>query len=99
MVNIIIDGNIGCGKTTLLNKIKLNFPNNPVFLEDVKIFKPWLKLFYKNMGKYALGFQMEVLLSHMKISKDNDFLEGNFILERSPLSCLNVFGKYFIFNN
>lgn len=97
--NIVIDGNIGSGKSTLLVNLTDNFPDRKIFLEDVDSFKPWLKLFYKNMGKYALGFQMEVLFSHMQRKKYLHNSEYGMLFERSTLSCINVFGKYLLENN
>lgn len=91
---VVIDGNIGSGKSTCISNIKEYRTIN----ENLEVFKPWLDLYYKNMKKYALGFQMEVLLSHMKIKKliNSDY---PIIVERSPLSCIEVFGKYLLDNN
>ena len=97
---LVIDGNIGSGKSTIIDKLK---KDNFSFVIDTKSekidnFDPWLKLYYKNMDKYALGFQMEVLMSHMK----NKYLIDKktlTITERSPLSCLHIFGKHLVDNN
>ena len=91
---IVIDGNIGSGKSTCISNIKEYKTIN----ENLELFKPWLNLYYTNMEKYALGFQMEVLLSHMKVKElvnNNDTI----LVERSPLSCIEVFGKYLVNNN
>lgn len=79
-MKIVIDGNIGSGKSNVLT----NFSN--AFLEPIDEWKDWLKLFYKE-EKYAFGFQMKVLKSHL----DNKKFNGLF--ERSPLSCVEIFGK------
>ena len=58
MTVIIIDGNIGSGKSTIIERLKKD--NLLTIPETIDNFKPWLKLYYKNMDKYALGFQLEV---------------------------------------
>jgi deoxyadenosine/deoxycytidine kinase len=91
-MTFIIDGNIGSGKSTLLKKIKELHPEKEIILENIHVFKTWLDLFYQDMEKYSLGFQMEVLMSHMKHKKHPNFGDNKLIIERSPLSCLHVFG-------
>lgn len=93
MTVIIIDGNIGSGKSTIIERLKKD--NLLTIPETIDNFKPWLKLYYKNMDKYALGFQLEVLLSHMKLKNLINSKSIN-VLERSPLSCLYIFGKYLL---
>ncbi len=91
-MKIVIDGNIGCGKTTVLESLNNTESfKDKVITEDIKSWKPYLEQFYNNMDKYALSFQMKVLKHHMKNSK----LDSNslYILERSPLSCIHVFGE------
>ena len=64
---ISIDGNIGSGKSTILYDIKknLNKTDYSFIFENLEVYNTWIKLYYQNMNKYALGFQMEVLLSHL----------------------------------
>ena len=98
-MNIIIDGNIGCGKSTILENLKksievLNQNSDKSFDikdENLTDWKPYLLQFYKDMNKYSLSFQMKVLKHHMlnNLNKTADIS----ILERSPLSCLHVFGQ------
>ncbi len=101
-IPIVIDGNIGSGKTTALK----NLSNHPwirenmfqVVEENVEEWKPYLAEFYKDMKQNALLFQMKVLQHHMKQSQhvDKEFTK---ITERSPLSCLHVFGENLRQNN
>jgi deoxyadenosine/deoxycytidine kinase len=96
MTVIIIDGNIGSGKSTIIEKLKKD--NFLTKSEKLNNFEPWIQLYYKNMKKYALGFQLEVLMSHMKnkyLVKDKSLT----VLERSPLSCLYIFGKHLLEKN
>jgi len=88
-MKIVIDGNIGCGKSTLIKKISLdNNLSAKLFNEPLEDWDEWLKLFYSDMSKYSFGFQMRVLKSHLDKKKINDG-----IFERSPLSCQKVFGQ------
>lgn len=84
-MKIVIEGNIGCGKSSLITSIGKNM-RIPIFLEPLSEWN-LLSAYYKNPEKYALGFNIEVLLSFYKW-KDNNF---NAIYERSPTSCKYVF--------
>ena len=93
-MKIVLDGNIGCGKSSIINKIieykiiKSKCINLPVFNEPIDEWSQWLELFYLDMTKYSFGFQMRVLKSHL----NNKSIESG-IFERSPLSCQRVFGE------
>ena len=97
---LVIDGNIGSGKSTIIDKLKKDKFSFIIDTKSEKIdnFDPWIKLYYKNMEKYALGFQMEVLMTHMK-NKCLIAKKTLTITERSPLSCLHIFGKHLLDNN
>ena len=88
-MKIVIDGNIGCGKSTIINRIiKTKALDLPVYNEPLNDWDDWLKLFYSDMSKYSFGFQMRVLKSHLD---KKDIPYG--IFERSPLSCQRIFGE------
>lgn len=88
-MKIVFDGNIGCGKSKVIDTIITNKSINlPIYNEPLDDWQKWLELFYSNMTKYAFGFQLRVLKSHL--DKKN-YQKG--IFERSPLSCQQVFGK------
>lgn len=88
-MKIVIDGNIGCGKSSLIKKIKdSNCIDLPIFNEPLNDWDDWIKLFYSDMTKYSFGFQLRVLKSHL----DKKVIP-NGIFERSPLSCQKVFGE------
>jgi deoxyadenosine/deoxycytidine kinase len=84
--SIIIDGNIGSGKTTVIRSLKKYYE---CIEEPVNEWAPYLEEFYKDMKGKSLLFQMKVLQHHMK-NKQSDKLR---ILERSPLSCIHIFGQ------
>lgn len=99
-----VEGNIGAGKTTILEKLKSLKFNKP----HVVIFEPvdeWmqetdssdsiLELYYKDKKRYAFTFQMFALqtrFEHMyKIMKDNP---GKILIcERCPLTDYEIFAK------
>ena len=88
-MKIVFDGNIGCGKSKVINSILTNKSiDMDIYNEPLNNWKEWLELFYSNMKQHAFGFQMRVLKS--PLDKKN-IKQG--IFERSPLSCQNVFGK------
>ena len=84
---ITIEGNIGSGKSTILEYLK--YKGN-VFKEDLDNWGTWIEDFYSDPVKNSFGFQMRVLLSQSYIqNKVNDIL----FHERSPLTCNYVFGN------
>ena len=88
-MKVVFDGNIGCGKSSILKMIQNNNPiEMNVYNEPLHDWSKWLTLFYSDMKKYSFGFQMRVLKSHLD---KKDILNG--IFERSPLSCQKVFGE------
>jgi len=88
-MKIVFDGNIGCGKSSILKLIQNNKPiEMNIYNEPLHDWSKWLELFYSDMKKHSFGFQMRVLKSHLD---KKDILNG--IFERSPLSCQRVFGE------
>lgn len=80
---VTIGGNIGCGKSTLLKNLH---PKYKVVPEPVEKWGSWLDLFYSDMKRYGLGFQMKVLYEFLNP-------EDGTLTERCPLDALYVFGK------
>jgi deoxyadenosine/deoxycytidine kinase len=94
-MKIVFDGNIGCGKSSILKLIQNNKPiEMNIYNEPLYDWSKWLELFYSDMNKYSFGFQMRVLKSHLD---KKDILNG--IFERSPLSCQKVFGELLFEDN
>jgi len=106
---VSIEGNIGGGKSTLLNKLKGLFEDKAdvIFLrepvdewEQIKDSKgdSMLKKFYENQEKYSFPFQMMAYISRLKIIRDA--LKNNtgtnkviIITERSLYTDKHVFAK------
>jgi deoxyadenosine/deoxycytidine kinase len=95
-MRIVIDGNIGCGKSTLIQSLTELYKDKSINIleENVDEWKPYLTEFYKDMESNSLKFQMKVLEHHLhsgKITGESSNLIS--IHERSPLSCIEIFGK------
>ena len=95
----IIEGNIGSGKTTLINKLKQN-PKFEVFEEPVNIWldikgddnKNLLGLFYEDPHRYAYLFQTMVFKTRLQ-STDKPQIKDVRFSERSVWTDKYVFGK------
>jgi deoxyadenosine/deoxycytidine kinase len=81
VVFISVDGNIGCGKTTLLNRLRLEMPNITVIDEPVgqwsilcnETGKSLLELFYEDQKRWGYTFQNCAILTRLKLF--NEVLE------------------------
>ena len=93
-MHIVIDANIGVGKTTLISKLKNIFPKIKFWDEEVDDWcnEGWLQKYYSDKKRYASSFQMRVLLSHIEQFKklDNDNIN---LCERSAYSTLYIFSQ------
>lgn len=93
-MHIVIDANIGVGKTTLISKLKNEFPKIKFWDEEVDDWcnEGWLQKYYSDKKRYASSFQMRVLLSHIEQFKklDNDNIN---LCERSAYSTLYIFSQ------
>jgi deoxyadenosine/deoxycytidine kinase len=102
MVILTIDGNIGCGKTGVLNHLHKNY-KYPIDLEPVDNWQKHLNLIYNNERSENLNlsnifnFQIKIWLDRCWIQNK---IETNLILvERSPSFIKNVFIKNAINDN
>lgn len=86
----VIIGNIGCGKTTMIDKLSIQH-GYQVIKEPVTrwIECGFLNSFYENMGKYALSFQMFAFATRAKLYKEvswnrwtNYFADAHIISDR-----------------
>ena len=85
-MKIVIEGNIGCGKTSVMRKIH-EATRLPMFLEPVDEWANWLDLFYKDPRRWGFTFNVNVLLTFNRW-RNVDCLA---LYERSPMSCREVF--------
>ena len=88
-MRISIEGNIGCGKSTVLDGLRSH--GMEVFKEPVAEWGPLLKLFYEDKQRWAFAFNCKVLLSFVHVPPHGK--TGPVVVERSPYSCRHVFAQ------
>jgi len=103
-----IEGNIGSGKSTLVNLLKKEFTdisNKPVHFVDEPVSqwekiqsvegKPMIELFYSDPTKYAFAFQMMAYISRLSLLHEAILRYPNDIIitERCLLTDYHVFAK------
>jgi deoxyadenosine/deoxycytidine kinase len=88
--HIVVEGPIGCGKTSLANRLAERL-NADVILEDPKA-NPFLALFYRDMKRYALPTQLFFLFQRVQqleaIRQPDMFAKpivADFTLAKDPL--------------
>jgi len=91
---ITIDGNIGCGKTSLLNYLH-RYHKMVIDLEPVDNWMPYLTKMY-NENKDVFQFQIRVWLDRCWVQEKSDVVV---LMERSPFFIRNVFLKTVFDNN
>lgn len=92
---ITIDGNIGAGKSTILNYLHSNH-NIYIDLEPIDKWKSFLDNIYTNKKNY-FNFQVRVWLDRSWIQEKDQ--NTNIIMERSPFFIRNTFNRYMYDNN
>ena len=96
-MRVILEGNIGSGKSTALHAVAAALPEASVHVESVSDWGELLQLFYANPTQWALPFSLKVLLSHhaYRTPPPPEHIQ---VLERCPLSCRHVFTQL-LFND
>jgi deoxyadenosine/deoxycytidine kinase len=84
-MRISIEGSIGTGKTSALCALRDAFPEIPVHIEPIDEWTELLNLYYSDKSLWCLPFSLKVLMSFRRA------IPGIAFIERSPLSCKNVF--------
>ena len=105
---VSIEGNIGAGKTTLINNLKKKYPNRDdiLFLEEpIDVWntiqdekgKNILQNFYENLGKYAFTFQVMAYTTRLQLMKKTIANAPRtvkvIVMERSLEADANIFAK------
>lgn len=105
---ISIEGNIGAGKSTLVEKLKTRYQSrhDVIFLQEpVDVWstitqegKTMLELFYDNQKKYSFAFQILAYTTRLKLLEDAIFEAGEkgiklIVMERSLDADRNIFAK------
>jgi len=83
-----IDGNIGSGKSTILDELKCR--GYTVFKENLEEWMPILEKFYKDQKRWQFTLQVEIIISMKQqyIDMCKCVSEPFVFVERSPLSSL-----------
>lgn len=84
---ITIDGNIGSGKTSVLNYLH-KYYKYPIDLEPIEEWQDYLDNMYQK-NENTFNFQIRIWLDRCWIQNKND--DNFIIIERSPLFIKNVF--------
>lgn len=95
---VCIEGNIGAGKSSVLNAIGTKAPGTwNIVPEPVQEWGPWLENYYSNKTRWAFALQMRVLAS-FAAAKPHITTDRMLLVERSCLSCRYVFTQI-MYNN
>ena len=99
---ISIEGNIGTGKTTLINILNKKFgkKNNVIFVDEP--IQQWLNLkdsdgenilgkFYGDQQRWSYSFQMHAFITRSKAILEQNTDDNVVIIERSVITDRNVF--------
>ena len=87
-VCIVVEGNIGAGKSTVLSHIEEQ--GFKVFYENIDSWRPHLELFYAKPERWSFALQLAILHDMVQQKKEADKLNSAdhpyVFFERSPLS-------------
>ena len=102
---ISIEGNIGSGKSTILEELRKHYGNNSQFCFLTEPVQEWqsicdtdgeniIQKYYKDQNKYAFSFQMMAYITRLKALK-TALKDGckYIVTERSPLSDKFIFAQ------
>lgn len=104
---IAIEGNIGAGKSFLIQKLKEKYGQEVIFIsEDEDIFskknsleKSAIEIYNNNIKKHAFGFQLVALSSKFYAQKEADYFikkDYHVVMERSMITNIEVFEKLLV---
>ena len=109
MCIITIEGNIGSGKSTLIEELKKKNNNKIIFIQEpIDIWTSIsvnnitiLDKFYENPSKYAFTFQMMAYISRLSLLKKTikDNPDCIIVTERCPLTDKQIFAKMLFDSN
>lgn len=88
---IVLAGNIGAGKSTLVDRISENLGWKPYY-EPVSE-NPYLEDFYKNMKKWAFHSQLYFLTDRLRTHKHLQDYNGSIVQDRSVYEDAEIFAK------
>lgn len=86
---IAIAGNIGSGKSSLVDFLCKHFSLKPFF--EPNDINPFLELFYKDMSRWAFHSQMHFLTHKFRIHRELDRFDGTVVQDRSIYEDAEIF--------
>ena len=89
---ISICGNIGSGKSTIIESLAKNYKQGKVITEPIHEMKTLLEKFYQDMKKWSFALQMKVLILYNNIYEKYKN-ESILITERSANESYNIFAE------
>lgn len=92
---VVVAGNIGAGKSTLVDLLSSKLGFTP-FFEPVSD-NPYLADFYADMGKWAFHSQLYYLTRRLLIHKELLEASGSVIQDRCVYEDAEIFARIFIF--
>lgn len=84
-MRISVEGNLGTGKSTLLQELGRGWD---VYPEPLAEWHALLEAFYADPQRWSLSMNLQALLSFTRVPSS-----GIVVTERSPLSCKEVFAR------
>ena len=88
-MRISIEGNVGTGKSTILAQLSKTWT---VYPEPVEQWTELLTLSYRNPQRWALAMNCKALIAFTSVP-EADTAGRPVIVERSPMSCKEVFAR------
>lgn len=90
-MRISLEGNIGAGKSALLQRLGHIFGEKlRVFPEPLQEWGDLLKLYYEDKKSWSLPLSLKILLG---FTASNESDSPHTLVERSPMACKHVFTK------
>jgi deoxyadenosine/deoxycytidine kinase len=88
---IVIAGNIGAGKSTLVKELCRNLSWQPYYEPVTE--NPYLEDFYKDMGKWAFHSQLFFLADRMAMHRELQEFNGSVVQDRSIYEDAEIFAR------
>jgi len=86
---IAVSGNMGSGKTSLVDFLSKRYPLRPVFEPNAD--NPYLEDFYKNMKKWAFQSQLYFLTAKFRLHRELEKYSGSVIQDRTIYEDAEIF--------
>ena len=99
---IVINGPVGCGKTSLLNELKTLLPNSYIIPEYIDVLTDANTNLENYLNGYMTAFDFQDYILDYYESVANCLFDSSFdfvFIERSPYEAIQVFAKLALLND